>query len=98
MESDTRGGVNRGVAGKREALFLRLGVVVLGANVVTLNEEFVTLFLQCLRHFVAKNEWLATSRREQRGKKYSVGVADQSVPQVGRDPPCRSPRGRCIKV
>lgn len=74
-------GVILGYSRQARDAFLRLRVVVLGANIVALLEEIVTLFLELLRHVVAINESLTTIWKEQKRKE---GVADQSVPQVGR--------------
>lgn len=67
MEGDTRGGLSGNWQANGRFVSLRLGVIVLGADIVALLEEFIPLFLQCLRHLVVENEWLATSRRG-RGK------------------------------
>jgi hypothetical protein len=72
----------RGSIGSRHAKrgwLLRLRIVVFGAEIVALDEEFVALFLQRLRHGADWNQWLVRAEG-----KSSVVVADQSVPQVGR--------------
>jgi hypothetical protein len=59
-----------------------LRIVVLGAHIVALLEEIISLFLELLRHLVAKNECPTTVWKEQKRKKKASLI--NQFPQVGR--------------
>jgi hypothetical protein len=72
-----------------------LRIVVLGAHIVALLEEIISLFLELLRHLVAKNECPTTVWKEQKRKKKASLI--NQFPRWG-DPLCRRSRGCSLEV